>query len=44
MEGFKKRLVRNGSTVRVDESPLQDEFEQAFGGNTDLDKKMMMLS
>ena len=39
-EGLEKLLVGYGSTVQVDKVPMQEWYECAFEGKTDLDKKI----
>ena len=41
IEGYKMLLVGDGSTVEVDEVPMQEEYEDALEG--EIDKKIIKL-
>ena len=40
-ESYKKLLVGKGYTIRIDKVPMQEEYEDAFEGETALIKKIV---
>ena len=42
-KGFKELLVSSGSTSGVDKILMQEQYEHAFKGDTDLDNKIVKI-